>query len=107
MVNHWVAEFKIGQTSANDDPCVRRLIEVHKIVFAECRMKVSEIAQTAGISTERVCNILHKHLFVTKLHTRRVLRLLKLDQNHCQKDVSTDCLSSDIRVIQSNFYFNS
>ena len=61
--------------------------------LADHRMKMNEIADTVGIFTERVCNILHKHLCMTKLCTRWVPRLLTHDKKQCWKDVSTDCLA--------------
>ena len=53
MVNCWVAEFKMNQTSSDDDSHFGRLIELFtptkicKIILADHRMKVSEIAETA------------------------------------------------------------
>uniref|UniRef100_T1HXT9 Uncharacterized protein n=1 Tax=Rhodnius prolixus TaxID=13249 RepID=T1HXT9_RHOPR len=43
------------------------------------RVKVREIASAVGISNERVHNILHQHLDMTKLSARWVPRLLTFD----------------------------
>ena len=67
--------------------------KIHKIVLANRRVKVSEIAETVGISAECVHNILHTHLSMTKLCARWVLCLLIPDQKQCRKDVSTNCLA--------------
>ena len=55
-------------------------------------MKVREIAEAVGISTERVHNILHEKLHVKKLCTRWVPRLLTFDQKRMRKDISMQCL---------------
>ena len=92
MVKRWVVEFKMAWTSTNDDPSdghpieaitPAKVLKIHKIIFADCRMKVSGLAETLGISTECVCNILHEYLCMTKLYVRWVPCLLTLDQNQC------------------------
>ena len=66
MVKGWVAEFKVGQTTITDNPCVGRPIEVitpekiDKIVMMDRGMKVSELDETVGISTEHVHNTSHE-----------------------------------------------
>ena len=63
MIKHWVAKFKMGQTSSTDDQRVGRLIEVTspekiekkpKFVVAGHRMEMSEIVETVCISTDCV-----------------------------------------------------
>jgi transposase len=70
-IKKWAAEFKRGRTSLEDDPCegcpksatTPEIIEqVHNIVLDDRRMKVREIAETIGISKERVGYILHEEL---------------------------------------------
>lgn len=56
------------------------------------RMKVREIAEAVGISTERVHNM-HEKLHMKKLCARWVPRLLTLDQKRTRKNVSTQCLA--------------
>ena len=101
-IKRWVAEFKMGRISTNDEPRSGRLVEVttpgiiekiHKIVLADRRVKVREIAESVRISTERIRNILHEHLTMRKLCARWVPRLLTPDQKQRRKDVSADCLA--------------
>ena len=83
------AEFKHACTSLEDDPsegCPKsatssEIIEqVHNMVLDDRWMKVREIAETIGISKERVGHILHKELDMKKLCTRWVPRLLTADK---------------------------
>jgi len=55
-------------------------------------MKVREIAETIGISKERVGYILHEELDMKKLCARRVPRLLTTDQKRNRKKISEQCL---------------
>ena len=70
-IKKWAAEFKCGHTSLTDDPCEGRpksattpeiIEQVHDMVMDDRRMKVREIAETIGISKERVRYILHEEL---------------------------------------------
>ena len=63
------------------------------MIMENRRMKVCEIAEDVGISTERVHNILHEKLHVKKLCTRWVPQLLTLDQKRMRKNVSMQCLT--------------
>jgi histone-lysine N-methyltransferase SETMAR len=83
-IKKWAAEFKRGHTSLEDDPREGRpksattpeiIEEVHDMVLDDWRMKVHEIAETIGISKERVGYILRKELDMKKLSTRWVPRL--------------------------------
>jgi histone-lysine N-methyltransferase SETMAR len=94
-IKKWAAEFKRGRISPEDDPRERRpksattpeiIEEVHDMVLNDRWMKVREIAETLGISKERVGYILHEELDMKKLCARWVPRLLTADQNsffHC------------------------
>jgi plasmid maintenance system antidote protein VapI len=53
---------------------------VHDIILDERQMKVHEIAETIGISKERVGYILHEELDMKKLCARWVPRLLTAHQ---------------------------
>ena len=80
MVKCWDAGFKMGWASISYNPCVEsvgcpfkvtapeKIEKIHKIAFADHRVKVSDIAETIGISTECVHNILHEN--VCMIHTR-------------------------------------
>ena len=61
--------------------------KIHKIVVIDCRVKVNKIAETVGISAERVRNILHEHLSMIKLCAGWVVGLLTPDQKQHRKDV--------------------
>ena len=100
-VKQWISEFKKSRTNADDEPGSKLLIEVptgemfekiHKIVLEDRRMKMSEIAETTRMSTERVHNILHQHLCMEKLCVRWVPRLLTIDQKLRRKIDSTENL---------------
>ena len=53
------------------------------------RLKVREIAETCKMSFECVQNILHQYLYMEKLCTRWVPRLLTVDQKLIRKNIST------------------
>jgi transposase len=70
-IKKWAAEFKRGRTSLEVDPREGRpnsattaviIEQVHDMVLDDQRMKVHEIAETIGISKERVECILHEKL---------------------------------------------
>lgn len=101
-IKQWVSEFKIGRVSISDEPRSGRPVEVttsemikkiHQIVLEDRRLKVHQIAETCGMSGERVRNILHNHLSMQKLCARWVPRLLTLDQKLIRKNISTDNLA--------------
>jgi transposase len=75
-IKKWAAEFKHGRTSLEDDPREKRkkrapppeiIEQVHNTVLDDRQMKVCEIAETIGISKERVGYILHEELDMKKL----------------------------------------
>lgn len=100
-IRYWFNEFKRGRTSVLDEERPGRPIEVttdemvdkiHDIVLADRRVKIREIVETVGISFERVQNILHEHLGMTKLSARWVPRLLTLDNKRNRMTTSKLCL---------------
>lgn len=100
-IYNWLNEFKRGRSSTSDAPRSGRPIEVttedvveevHNIVLDDRRVKVREIAEKVGISTERVHKILHEDLAMTKLSARWVPRLLTIEQKRERKRVSKLCL---------------
>ncbi|XP_012063671.1 PREDICTED: histone-lysine N-methyltransferase SETMAR-like [Atta cephalotes] len=71
-----INEFKRGRTCTEDEAHSGRSVEIttldivkkiHGMIMENRRMKVREIAEAVGISTERVHNILHEKLHVKKL----------------------------------------
>ena len=78
-VKRWVAEFKRGRQSLEDDPRPGRPVtvatpemvkKVHDIVMTNRRVKERYIASTVGISQERVHSILREDLEMRKLSAR-------------------------------------
>jgi len=78
-VIRWVAEFKRGWTSFEDDTWAGRPVEattdacchaVKKLVRGDRRLKVLEIATEVDMSYGSVLNILHKHLGLSKVRFR-------------------------------------
>jgi histone-lysine N-methyltransferase SETMAR len=66
--------------------------QVHDMVLDERRMIVREIAETIGISKERVGYILHEELDMKKLCEKWVPRLLTADQKRTRMEISEQCL---------------
>jgi len=88
-IKKWAAELKRGRTGLEDDPRDGRpksattpeiIEQVHDMLLDDRRMKVREIAETIGISKERVGYILREELDMKKLCARRLSRLLTADQ---------------------------
>jgi histone-lysine N-methyltransferase SETMAR len=100
-IQKWTAEFKRGRTTLEVDPreghpksaTTSEIIEqVHDMLLDDWRMNVSEIAETIGISKERVGYILHEELDTKKLHARWVPRLVTADQKRTRMKISEQCL---------------
>src|SRR5437588_6058029 len=99
MVKTWVADFKRGRTSTNDAERPGRpktatteemVLKVHKVVSSDRRLKLMEIADTVGISKERVHHILCDILGMRKLSARWVPRLLSPEQKLTRMNVSEE-----------------
>jgi len=99
-VKKWAVEFKRGRTSLEDDPREGRpksattpeiVEQVRNMVFDDRRMKVCEIAETIGISKERVGYSLHEELDMKKLCARWVPPLTA-DEKRTRMKVSEQCL---------------
>jgi DNA-binding Xre family transcriptional regulator len=100
-IKKWASKFKRGCTSLEDDPREGRpksattpeiIEQVHDMVLDDRRMKVREIAETIGISKERVRYILHEELDVKRLCTKWVPRLLTVDKKRTRMKISEQCL---------------
>jgi len=100
-VKKWAAECKLGRISLEDDPREGRpksattpefIEQVHDMVLDDRRMKVREIAETTGMSKERVGYILHEKLDMKKLCARWAPRLLTADEQRTRMKISEECL---------------
>lgn len=107
-VKKWTAEFKCGRTRLVDDehsgrpttaPTIENFEKVHQMILDDCQIKVSDIAEAAGISKEHLCHILNEVLGMRKLPAGCVLRLPILNQKHIQMNISY--LQSDFCIISS------
>ena len=57
--------------------------KIHKFVLADRKLKLRDITEELEISEGSVCTILHEHLSMEKLYSKRVLlRLLTVNQNN-------------------------
>lgn len=101
-VKYWVAEFKRGRTSCQDEHRSGRPNEVttsemvkkiHKIVLYDRRLKLRELADMVGISKSAVHRILTENLGMIKLFARWVPRLLTIEQKQRREDFSVECLT--------------
>ena len=76
MVKRWYADFKHGCTDTNDAEhsghqnlavVPENTKKLHKLVLADCKLKLCEIPENLMISEGRVFTILHEELSVRKL----------------------------------------
>lgn len=88
-VYDWYNEFKRGRTTTSDASRTGRPVEVttpeniqkiHRMVLADRKLKVREIAQAMGMSNDTVHRILHEHLHMKKLLARWIPRVLTAEQ---------------------------
>lgn len=109
-VKSWVAEFKRGRTSLVDEDrsgrpktaTTEEIIEkVHKLVIDDRQIKLRELAEAAGISSERVLKILHDDLHMRTLYARWVPRLLTTDHKHTRMTTAKELLDQFKRNTQS------
>ena len=102
MVQKWFTEFRCGHMSTETIPCPGRrnkitipeiINKIHDILLDDPKVELHEIAEIVSISTERVVNILHKHLCMRKLCARWVLRLLTIDKKSIRVTTSEQNLA--------------
>ena len=82
---NWFNEFQHGRMSAFDEPhpgapkmatMEDNVMKIHDLVLADRQLKEREIAETVGISKDRMGHILHEILDMRKLSARLVPCLL-------------------------------
>ena len=94
------AEFKRGRTNTDDAErsghpksavVPENITKVHKIVLADCKLKLRETADALKLS-EGVFTIFHESLGMRKLFSKWMLRLLTPDQKQQHVEDSERCL---------------
>ena len=100
-VKKWVALFKLGRTSIDDDHRSGRPREgvteetvqiIHQVVMNDRRLTVRQISEEVGMSKSTVDRILREELAMTKVSARWVPRLLTADQKVVRCNMSRDNL---------------
>ena len=100
MVKRWYADLKCGCIDTNDTEhsghpnwavVLEKTKKLHKLILADCKLKLCEIAEESNISKGSVFTILHEHLSMRKLCSKWVLRLLTVDQKQQSVDNSQHC----------------
>jgi len=101
-VKNWFNEYQRGRTSVFDEPrpgapktatTEDKVTKIHDLVLADRRLKVRELAETIGISKDRVGHILHEILDMRKLSARWVPRLLTPDNKRNRVTTSEQSLT--------------
>ncbi|XP_055375401.1 uncharacterized protein LOC129608102 [Condylostylus longicornis] len=112
MIKNWVAQFKRGRTSCEDEHRTGQQNEVttpetfkkiHKIILDDRRLKVRELADIVGLSKSAIHRILTENLDMKKLSARWVPRLLTIDHKQHRADVSMNCLAMFTKKIKTKF----
>ena len=91
MVNRWYADF--NHIDTNDAECSghpnsavvpENTKKLHKLIFADHKLKLHEIAEELKITEGSIFTILHEHLSMRKLYSKWVLHLLTVNQKQHQ-----------------------
>ena len=101
-VKKWVAKYKRGRKSLEDDPRSGRpndvtndenAVKVESMVMADRRLTINDIATGVGLSHGTVCTILHKRLKMNKVCCRWVPRNLsdgdQMKRLECSRELLT------------------
>ena len=100
MVKRWYAVFKCGRTDTNDAECSGRsnsavVLEntkkLHKLILANHKLKMCEIAEELKISEGNIFTILREHLSIRNLCSKWVPHLLTVDQKQQCVNNSEHC----------------
>ncbi|XP_069832276.1 histone-lysine N-methyltransferase SETMAR-like [Dendropsophus ebraccatus] len=96
-VKNWVAKFKMGHLSTNDEEhlgqprviVLEKVDALHNLILENCRISAKGIANIIGISCELVFVIIHKHLNMKKLSAKWVPKCLTTDQKSMRVKTSS------------------
>ncbi|GFV56451.1 hypothetical protein TNCV_4203751 [Trichonephila clavipes] len=100
-VKRWYADLKRGlpdtshteRSGCPNSAVVPEIIKkVYEIVLADRKFKMCEIAENLKVSEGNVFAVLHNHFSMRKLLSKRVPRLLTVDQKQQHIDDSERCL---------------
>ena len=89
MVKSQYINFKHGCTDTNDAECpghpnsavvLEKNKKLHKVVWADHKLKLREIAEELKIPQGSVFTILYEHLLMRKLHSKWLPHLLTVNQ---------------------------
>lgn len=106
-ISFWVSEFKRGRTDIRDESRSGRpktattpkfVAQVKEMVQQDRRVKVREIGEAIGISSERVLHILKEQLGMRKMCARWVPHLL----NDKQKERREELSRSNLELLTKN-----
>ncbi|UYV63889.1 hypothetical protein LAZ67_2005893 [Cordylochernes scorpioides] len=101
-VKKWVATFKLGRISTEDEHRPGRPVEsvtqenidkIHDLVMLDRRMTVCQIEETLGIPKQMVDRIMREHLGLRNLSSRWVHKLFTPDQKAGKRKLSSDNLA--------------
>ena len=82
MFKRWYAVFQYSRANINDAECLvvpENTKKLHKLILADCKLKLCEIAKELKISEVSVFTILHEYLLMRKLCSKWVLCLLTVN----------------------------